>query len=210
MANVEESTLELLKTKAAAVGMKVVELKNLEEAITYAVDVCDKKEMAQHYLKMQDGKLSGLGPTEVLHAEKKTLAAPALDDKSFESLSKQCAKKGIVVGRDNLRAWPWMAGHDVGFVVADKIIADNPTLVFACMNEDVRLALSVGEEYVVVAPKSRLVKTSFDLTDYLVELHSGPMYTDFISSSSRTADIERVLAIGVHGSLIIHLVVTEE
>ena len=210
MANLEESTVELLKTRAAAVGMKVAEVKNLEEAITYAVDVCDKKEMAQRYLKMEGGKLAGLGPTEIIHAEKKTLAAPGLDDKSFESLSKQCATKGIVVGRDNLRAWEWMAGHDVGFVVADRIIADNPTLVFACMSENVRLALSVGEEYVVVAPKSRLVKTSFDIEDYLNDIMSGPMYTDFISSSSRTADIERVLTIGVHGSLIIHLVITEE
>jgi L-lactate dehydrogenase complex protein LldG len=78
------------------------------------------------------------------------------------------------------------------------------------MSENVRFALSVGEEYVIVAPKSRIVKTSFDLEDYLDDLMSGPMYTDFISSSSRTADIERVLAIGVHGSLIIHLVITEE
>ena len=210
MANAEDSTIELLKTRAAAVGMKVVEVKNLEEAITYAVDVCDKKEIAQHYLKMTDGKLSGLDATELLHAVKKTLAAPALDDASFESLSKQCMQKGIVVGRDNLRQWEWLAGHDVGFVIADRVIADNPTCVFACMSEDVRFALSVGEEYVIVAPKSRVVKTSFDLEDYLNDLMSGPMYTDFISSSSRTADIERVLAIGVHGSLIIHLVITEE
>jgi L-lactate dehydrogenase complex protein LldG len=210
MANIDESTVEFLKTRAAAVGMKVAEVKNLEEAITYAVGVCDKKEMAQRYLKMEGGQLTGLGPTEIIHAEKKTLAAPGLDDKSFESLSKQCAKKGIVVGRENLRDWEWMAGHDVGFVVADRVIADNPTLVFACMSENVRLALSVGEEYVIVAPKSRLVKTSFDIEDYLNELMSGPMYTDFISSSSRTADIERVLSIGVHGSLLIHLVITEE
>jgi len=210
MANIEASTVELLKTRATAVGMKVAEVKNLEEAITYAVDVCEKKEMAQRYLKMEGGKLSGLGPTEVIFAEKKTLAAPGLDDKSFDNLSKQCAKKGIVVGRENLRDWEWMAGHDVGFVVADRIIADNPTLVFACMSENVRLALSVGEEYVIVAPKSRLVKTSFDIEGYLNEIMSGPMYTDFISSSSRTADIERVLAIGVHGSLLIHLVITED
>jgi len=210
MPQAEESTIELLKTRAAAVGMKVAEVKGLEEAIAYAVDVCDKKEFAQQYLKMKDGALSGLGPTELVFAEKKTLAAPALDDASFESLSRQCAEKGIVAGRNNLRQWEWLAGHDVGFVIADRIIADNPTCVFACMNEDVRLALSVGEEYVIVAPKSRIVKTSFDLTDYLNDLMSGPMYTDFISSSSRTADIERVLAIGLHGSLLIHLVLTEE
>jgi L-lactate dehydrogenase complex protein LldG len=174
------------------------------------VDVCDKKEMAQQYLKMQDGALSGLNATEIIRAGKKTLAAPALDDASFASLSEQCAKKGIVVGRDNLRQWEWLAGHDMGFVIADRIIADNPTCVFACMDENVRLALSVGEEYVIVARKSRIVKTSLDLADYLDERMSGPMYMDFISSSSRTADIERVLAIGVHGSLLIHLVVTEE
>ena len=109
MANVEESTLELLKTKAAAVGMKVAEVKNLEEAIAYAVDVCDKKEMAQRYLKMQDGKLVGLGPTEVIYDDKKTMAAGGLDDKAFDSLSKQCAKKNITVGRENLRDWEWMA-----------------------------------------------------------------------------------------------------
>jgi len=210
MANIEESTLELLKTKAAAVGMKLVEVKNLEEAITYAVDVCDTKEMARRYLKMEDGKLVGLDQTEVIHAEKKTIAVAGLDDKSFESLSKQCAEKGIVVGRDNLRDWEWMAGHDVGLAVADKVIADNPTCVVACMSENERLALSVGEEYVIVAPKSHVVKTSFDIEDYLNDLMSGPMYTEFISSSSRTADIERVLTIGVHGSLFIHLVLTEE
>ena len=210
MAKIDESTVELLKTKAAAVGMKVAEVKTLEEAITYAVDVCDKKEMAQRYLKMENGQLAGLNATEIIYAEKKSMAAPGLDDKSYESLSKQCAKKDIVLGRDNLRAWEWMAGHDVGFVIADKVIADNPTCVFACMSEDVRLALSVAEEYVIVAPKSRLVKTSFDLEDYLNDIMSGPMYTDFISSSSRTADIERVLTIGVHGSFLIHLVITEE
>ena len=210
MANKEESALELLKNKAAAVGMKVAEVKNLEEAIAYAVDVCDKKEMARRYLKMEDGKLAGLGQTEVIHAEKKTMAVAGLDDKSFESLSKQCEEKGIVAGRDKLRDWEWMAGHDVGFAVADRIIADNPTCVIACMSENERIALSVGEEYVIVAPKSRIVKTSFDIEDYLNDRMSGAMYTEFLSSSSRTADIERVLAIGVHGSLLIHLVVTEE
>ena len=210
MVNAEGSILELLKTRASAVGMNVVEAKDLEEAMAYAVNVCCNKEMAQHYLKMKAGKLSGLDPTEIIHAEKKYLAAPALDDKSFVCLSKLCAEKGIVVSRDKLRQWEWMAGHDVGFIVADKIIADNPTCVFACMDENVRLALSVGEEYVIVAPQSRVVKTSFDLVDYLDDIMSGPMYTDFISSSSRTADIERVLTIGVHGSLLIHLVVTEE
>lgn len=210
MANVDQSTVDFLKMRAETVGMKVAEVKNLEEAIAYAVDVCDKKEMHQKYMKMKDGKLVALDQTEVIHADKKILCAPALDDKNYESLSKQCTKKGIEPVRENLRRWDIMAGHDVGFAVANRIIADNPTCVFECMSEDLRLALSVGEEYIFVAPKSRIVKTSYDIEDYLNEIMSGPNYVDFISSSSRTADIERVLAIGVHGSLLIHLVITEE
>ena len=188
--------------------MKVAEVKNLEEALAYAVDVCDKKEMAQLYLVERDGKLCSLAEEQVIYAEKKTLAAPAIDEKSYENLAKMCAKKNITPIRDNLRQW--MAGHDVGVAVVDRCFADNPTCVFSCNDENLRLALSVGEEYVFITPKSRIVRTSYDAEEYLMDLHSGVTYTDFISSSSRTADIERVLAIGVHGSLIIHLVITEE
>lgn len=208
MANAE--TLELLKTRAAAVGMKVAEVKNLEEALNYAIDVCDKKEMAQLYMVERNGKLSALAQEEVIHAEAKTIAVPVIDEKSYDAMAKQCAKKGIVTIREDLRNPKWMAGMDVGVAVADKCFADNPTCVFACNDENLRLALSVAEEYIFIVPKSRVVKTSYDAEDWLREQMQGINYIDFISSSSRTADIERVLAIGVHGSLLIHLVITEE
>ena len=60
-------------------------------------------------------------------------------------------------------------------------------------------------------PKSGLVRRLYDAEAYLEGLmEDGPMFTSFVSGPSRTADIERVLALGVHGPLELHVALMEE
>ena len=103
-----------------------------------------------------------------------------------------------------------LAGIDVGFSTADMAIAETATCVLECQGEDARLAGMVCEIHVIALPKSRIVNTSYEAEEYLHKLMSdGPMYTAFISGPSRTADIERVLTIGVHGPLELHVALME-
>jgi L-lactate dehydrogenase complex protein LldG len=41
-------------------------------------------------------------------------------------------------------------------------------------------------------------------------MKSAPRYVSFISGASRTADIERVLTIGVHGPQELHLLILDD
>jgi L-lactate dehydrogenase complex protein LldG len=64
---------------------------------------------------------------------------------------------------------------------------------------------------VAVLPLSKLVGTAYDQEDELDALLSDPPdYTAFITGASRTADIERVLTLGVHGPLELHILLWED
>ncbi len=131
------------------------------------------------------------------------------DGQWFRQLGKLCAEKGIVLLDGGLRHH--LGGIDIGFAVADYGIAETGTLVFFSRSEDLRLATMISEIHVALMPKSRIRQSAFDIAPELTEqMRNAPDYTAFVTGASRTADIERVLTLGVHGPLELYILLWED
>jgi L-lactate dehydrogenase complex protein LldG len=110
---------------------------------------------------------------------------------------------------ENLRSH--IGSLHTGFTIADWGIAETATLVLDSSAEDVRIATTLTETHVAVLPRSRIKPDSASLEPELEAFIARPgSYLAFISGASRTADIERVLTIGVHGPQELHILITEE
>lgn len=208
MAVKESPSVSLFKKKAEFVGAKVVEVKNLDEAMSYALDLCEQKEFCEILDVERAGEAE---PAEdgVKRATKKTVAAPGLDEPVFAELQSRCDAKGFETVRKSMRER--LSGVDLGFTTADMGVAETGSCVIVSQSEDLRLATMVCEIHVVALPKARVVESLTDAEEFLNEaMRGGVMYTSFISGPSRTADIERVLALGVHGPLELHVALMEE
>ena len=119
-----------------------------------------------------------------------------------------CQARGIEFIRGGVR--DHLAGIDIGFTVAEYGIAETGTLVIDSSSEELRMATMVSEVHVAVLPINRLRATSLHLEAELAQiLDTAPNYCAFITGASRTADIERVLALGVHGPLELHVLLME-
>ena len=204
-----EKTAALFKEKAELVSAFVSRVGSLQEAFAHTVELCDRKEACQLLISGCDENLSQ--PAEALCATKqqKMIAAPGLDKGQFSELKKMAEKKGIEVIGNDLRNH--LAGVDIGLTIVDYGIAETGTLVLDSSDEDVRLATMISEFHIAILPLSRIRQRSFDLeTEIGQMMQTVPNYTAFITGASRTADIERVLALGVHGPLELHILLLEE
>ncbi len=205
----KEQLVELFKLKAEAVSAVVTPVTSLHQAFEYVVDICEKKEACQ---LLASGCEEGLSdPAQALCETKqdKVIAAPGLTKKLFKELETAGKGKGFKFIQDGLRNH--LGGIDIGFTVVDYGLAETGTLVLASKSEETRLATMVCEIHVAVLPLSKLKATSSDLEDFLLASFTAtPDYTAFITGASRTADIERVLALGVHGPLELHILLWED
>jgi L-lactate dehydrogenase complex protein LldG len=195
--------------KAEAVSAKVSRVKTLKEAFAYTVDLCDQKDACQILASGCGEKLSK--PAAELCETKaagKIIAAPTLRKNVFNELRRQAKTKSIEVIDSGLRNH--LGGIDIGFTLAEHGIAETGSLVVDSASEDLRLATMISEFHVAVVKASSIVATSFELADFMRARTAEANYMAFITGPSRTADIERVLALGVHGPLELHILIWED
>ncbi len=207
--NATQTLVERFQEKAEAVSAVVARVASPREALDYVVNLCERKEACQLLVAGCEAPLSA--PAEDLCDAKqnKIIAAPGLPEDQQSTLSELCEGKGIRLTADNLR--DHLAGIDIGLTYADFGIADTGTLVIDSSSEETRLATMISEIHVVVLPCSRLRESSYAVETELRDIMGeAPNYSAFITGASRTADIERVLALGVHGPLELHILIWED
>lgn len=206
---VTEKDLNLFKTKAELVSAKVTEIKTPTEAYDYVVNLCGEKEACQILASGCGEAISDTAEAVCDTKTSKIICAPALNKKQYTALQKRCDEQGFELISEGMRQH--LGGIDIAFTFVEHGIAETGSLVLESSSEEVRLATMIAEIHVAVLPKSKIVKDSFELEEYLEKnFAKAPNYTAFITGASRTADIERVLALGVHGPLELHILLLED
>lgn len=179
-----ETDLHLFMEKAAAVQVVIAEIPDVTAAFDYAADITTK----------QGGK---------------SMAAFGWAGPDRTALEKACSQAGLNLVAANLREHA--ADLHTALTLADWGIAATGSLVLDSRSEDLRLATMLAETHIAVLPLSRLRHDSAALEEDLVRLMtSPPTYLAFITGASRTADIERVLTIGVHGPQELHVLILKD
>jgi len=178
----QEKVRKLMAEKAETVQAVVSEITSFEKAIAYTLELTQN----QGY---------------------KTMAAPEIDSGQRTLLRSECKAAGIALLESPLADHTTEIHASLTF--ADWGIAETGTLVLKSDSEDIRIATMLANVHVAVLAESTIVPDSAAIAPHLNEILLGgsPSYTAFITGASRTADIERVLAIGVHGPQELHILI---
>ena len=176
----QDDRIEIMTEKATGIGTVVHEITSVSDAIQYAVDLNKEKNL-------------------------NTLACPGLDTKHRNQLADLCKAEGQALLEAPLRESA--NDLDTALTWADYGIAETGTLMLTSNSEEIRLATMLTQIHIVMLPMSKIRLETADIEVELNDILQSdtPSYTAFITGPSRTADIERVLAIGVHGPVELHL-----
>jgi L-lactate dehydrogenase complex protein LldG len=170
----EDDMFTTFKARAEAVSAEVHRFAGREEALAFIVGVMDRA-----------------GVSDAPGAGAVWADGPILAGADRLGLARRVPGLSFDVTRERA------AGAKVGVSQADWAIANTGTLAQAVDAVEERLVSTLPNVHVAVIPSERIVP---DLGALLGKL--GPAqsrYVSFVTGPSRTADIERVLTIGVHG-----------
>ena len=192
--------IRLFRYKAEQVSAQVHHQSTVEEALRFAVEICNQKEACKLLAAGCEADLSPDARTLCDSRSAKIIAAPDLEKKHYRFLQDQCKTNGLEAVSEELR--PYVGGIDIGITWAQFGIAETGTLVIDSTDEDLRLATMISEIHIALLPVESIVESAADIENQLRSMmQADGNYTAMITGPSRTADIERVLALGVHGPL---------
>lgn len=97
-----------------------------------------------------------------------------------------------------------------GVTEADYGIANLGSIVQMKDDIDCRIVETVSDVYVGIVKLSKIVDTFDDMIDIMAETKPFPKFAGIITGPSRTADIECVGTVGVHGPRQYSVIVVED
>lgn len=209
MPEVNQELVQTFIEKAKSVAATVVEKATVQDALAYVVEICKAKAPAQ-LLANENVEKGPLGPNGCPTRVTKILSAPDITDEEFASLQKLCEEAGgISCIKEGIRKH--LAGIDMGLTWAILGVAASGTCLVNTDKEETRLAGMVSEIHALLLKKSEIYPDLPSISKIFRErVESQPgTFTTLITGPSRTADIERIGAIGVHGPLELHIILLE-
>ena len=173
---VTEQLIEKFSTAARNVGTEVCQFETLAAAAEY---------VAAH--------LSGV------------LLVPSFASGVRHQLSETLTKVGISVEETLSRETAPQA--QAGITGVNFAMADTGTLVLESTAEDIRLATTLPEIQFALLDPQKILVDGLAAVEPMRQLHQRDPrnYIAYVTGPSRTADIERVLTIGVHGPKQLHV-----
>lgn len=128
-----------------------------------------------------------------------TLMLPTFLSASEFNLKAALQQQGVEVVDEELRSAA--ADADAGLTGVNFAIADTGTLVLESTAEDIRLATTLPPKQFAILDTRKIVANGLDAVTALRQFHQRDErnFIAYITGPSRTADIERVLTVGVHG-----------
>lgn len=115
---------------------------------------------------------------------------------------------GIEVFTDHIRLHAETAQG--GISEAQYGIADLGSILQVGDEVDARIVATMAEDYVGIVKESTIVDDYDAMFDLLCGLPELPNFVGFITGPSRTADIECVSTVGVHGPLRLSIVIIQD
>lgn len=138
-----------------------------------------------------------------------TVLLPAVTVQEYPGLDRFLADAGLEVVTAGLRGQAATAA--AGLTGADFALATTGTVALESTDEELRLATTLPEKHFVLLDPRRIIADSTAAVPLLRQMHARrpQTFVAYITGPSRTADIERVLTIGVHGPKELHILLCE-